>query len=78
MNQVGCSQLSSRIKVRDAWIPLHNPVAPPHNLMSTSAPAAPFVNHEKDTWDDANLEQVMSWLEDHLNTRRNKSRRASL
>ncbi|CAL1144400.1 unnamed protein product [Cladocopium goreaui] len=64
--------------VRDAWLPLHNPAAPPQNLMSTSAPVEPMVNHEKDTWDDANLEHVMSWLETYLNERRSKSRRESL
>ena len=69
---------SAITKVRDAWLPLHNPAAPPQNLMSTSAPVEPMVNHEKDTWDDANLEHVMSWLETYLNERRSKSRREFL
>lgn len=36
---------------------------------SVSAPQL-VVDYTPDTWDDADLEPVMAWLEDHLRSRR--------
>lgn len=53
-------------QVRDAWAAAHTPAprTKPHDLVS----------HAQDLWEDARLEQVMAWLEDHLRGRRAKTR----
>jgi len=36
----------------------------------TSVPSNPLVNHVNDTWGDANLDEVLFWLEDRIRSRR--------
>jgi len=50
-------------QVRDAWVPFHNAAAQP----------SPVINYAQDTWDDADMEPVISWLEDHVKSRRSKT-----
>ena len=49
-------------QVRDAWVPHHNAAAQPAS--------SPEINYAQDTWDDADMEPVISWLEDHVKSRR--------
>lgn len=57
-------------KVRDSWAAMHSPIV---NMATTN-----LVNHEQDVWDDADLEPVLRWVEDHLQQRRVKTRRTTL
>lgn len=59
-------------QVRDSWSPLHDPTAAPRPLTSA------LINHAPDTWDDADMEPVIVWLETYLNERRGKAHRADI
>ena len=48
-------------KVRDAWRPMKS---------ETAQVQPPVVNYAQDTWDDADLGPVLTWLEDVLKARR--------
>ena len=65
-----CSPLKLNSEVRDSWALHYNPAA--------SSKATPVVNYENDTWEDADLEPVMAWLEDTLKDRRTKTRRLDI
>lgn len=65
-----CSPLKLNSEVRDSWALHYNPAA--------SSKATPVVNYENDTWEDADLEPVMAWLEDTLKDRRTKTRRRDI
>ena len=54
-------------QVRDAWVPHHD--------TSERPPIYPVINYAQDTWDDADMEPVMAWLEDHVKSRRHKTPR---
>jgi len=51
---------------------LHDPTAAPRPLTSA------LINHAPDTWDDADMEPVIVWLETYLNERRGKAHRADI
>lgn len=58
-------------KVRDNWLSYGQ-----EGRSSGAAPVA--VNYAQDTWNDANLDSVLVWLEDYLNDRQSKSSRTSI
>jgi hypothetical protein len=65
INLLSALLLMTIAQVRDAWVPFHNAAAQP----ATS----PVINYAQDTWDDADMEPVISWLEDHVKSRRSKT-----
>ena len=70
LSPLRCSPLKLNSEVRDSWALHYNPAA--------SSKATPVVNYENDTWEDADLEPVMAWLEDTLKDRRTKTRRRNI
>ena len=61
--------LFSENKVRDSWA---------EQVWRSQKKPTAKINYQQDTWDDANLEQVLVWLEEHLRARRRSPQRCFL